>query len=78
MKVVVNIKLKDGVLDPAAKATEHALHALGFNCVSTVCFNKQIILDIDTKDIQFAKEQAKQMCEDILANTVIEEYEIIA
>ncbi|MBR8462914.1 phosphoribosylformylglycinamidine synthase subunit PurS [Campylobacter sp. faydin G-24] len=78
MKAIINIALKSGVLDPAGKATEHALSSLGFNNVSNVRIGKQIVLNlIDEKDSDKAKKQLTKMCEELLANTVIEEYEII-
>ncbi|MCD8213159.1 MAG: phosphoribosylformylglycinamidine synthase subunit PurS [Campylobacter sp.] len=77
MKAVVNIALRNGVLDPAGKAVEHALNSLGFNSASNVRIGKQIVLDIDVKDKNEAKAQLKTMCEELLANTVIEDYEIV-
>ena len=77
MKAFVNIALRSGVLDPAGKAVEHALNSLGFSGVSNVRIGKQIVLDIDESDKSKAKEQLKVMCEELLANTVIEDYEIV-
>ncbi|WP_169777055.1 phosphoribosylformylglycinamidine synthase subunit PurS [Campylobacter mucosalis] len=77
MKAVINIALKNGVLDPAGKATEHALGSLGFANVSNVRIGKQIVLDIDSNDKNEAKKQIEVMCEELLANTVIEDYEIV-
>ncbi|MFP4485598.1 MAG: phosphoribosylformylglycinamidine synthase subunit PurS [Campylobacterales bacterium] len=76
MKVFVNISLKEGVLDPQGKAIEHALHTMGFGSTSDVRVGKRIELDIDTDSSKEAKKQASQMCESLLANTVIENYEI--
>ena len=76
MKVIVNIQLKKGVLDPQGKAVHHALGALKFNEVSDVRIGKQIILDIDGEDKEAIKTKVADMCEDLLANTVIENYEI--
>ena len=76
MKVVVNIQLKEGVLDPQGKATHHALTALNFLEVNDVRIGKQIILEIDESDKDKAKNRVKDMCEELLANTVIEDYEI--
>ena len=64
-------------MDPAGKAVEHALNSLGFSGVSNVRIGKQIVLDIDESDKNKAKEQLKVMCEELLANTVIEDYEIV-
>ncbi len=77
MKAVVNIALRSGVLDPAGKAVEHALNSLGFSGVSNVRIGKQIVLDIDESYKAKANEQLKVMCEELLANTVIEDYEIV-
>ncbi len=76
MKAVVNIQLKEGVLDPQGKAVHHALKALGFDEVSEVRVGKQIILEIDETDKEKAKKRVKDMCEELLANTVIENYSI--
>jgi len=76
MKAIVNIYLKPGVLDPQGKAVHHALQSLGFKEVEDVRVGKQIILQINENDEQKAKERVKEMCERLLANTVIEDYEI--
>ncbi|MFC2491892.1 MAG: phosphoribosylformylglycinamidine synthase subunit PurS [Campylobacter curvus] len=77
MKAVVNIALRNGVLDPAGKAVEHALNSLGFSNASNVRIGKQIVLDIEAKDKEEARVQLKTMCEELLANPVIEDYEIV-
>ena len=76
MKVTVNIQLKEGVLDPQGKAVHHALSALSFNEVSDVRIGKQIILNVNEENEDKAKERVTAMCEDLLANTVIENYTI--
>ena len=76
MIVVVNVTLKEGVLDPAGKAVSHALLSLGFDNVKDVKIGKRIVLDIDEKKKKKAKKKAKKMCEELLANTVIEDYKI--
>ncbi|MBR4140177.1 MAG: phosphoribosylformylglycinamidine synthase subunit PurS [Campylobacter sp.] len=77
MKVVVNVKLKPGVLDPQGKAVKHALTSLGFKGVGDVRIGKQIVLEIDENDKEKARKIATDMCDEILANTVIEDYEIV-
>ena len=77
MKVVVNVKLKEGVLDPQGKAVLHALNSLSFDEVNDVRIGKQIILDIDGNDEEEAKKRVEKMSEELLANTVIEDYEIL-
>ena len=76
MKVTVNIQLKEGVLDPQGKAIHHALGALNFNEVNDVRIGKQIILNVEGEDKEQIKSKVANMCEDLLANTVIENYEI--
>ena len=77
MKVVVNVKLKPGVLEPQGKAVGHALASLGFNGVGDVRVGKQIVLDLDETDKEKARKIVTEMCDEILANTVIEDYEIV-
>lgn len=76
MKAIVNISLKAGVLDSQGKAVHHALDSLKFDSVSDVRVGKQIILQLTSTDEAKAKEEVTEMCEALLANTVIEDYEI--
>ena len=73
---IVNISLKAGVLDSQGKAVHHALDSLHFSSVSDVRVGKQIILKLDTDNKETAMGDVEKMCEEILANTVIEDYEI--
>lgn len=74
MKARIKITLKSGVLDPQGKAIAHALGALGFEGVDDVRQGKYIELKLDEKDEDKARKQVEQMCEQLLANTVIENY----
>jgi len=76
MTAVVNVFLKEGVLDPQGKAAHHALDQLGFPGVEDVRIGKQIILKLTTDDKSKAEAEVKEMCETLLANTVIEDYTI--
>ena len=76
MTATVNVFLKDGVLDPQGKAAHHALDSLGFSGVSDVRIGKQIVLQLDSADKAKAEAEVKEMCETLLANTVIEDYTI--
>lgn len=76
MRAVINVFLKEGVLDPQGKAAHHALDALGFSKVEDVRIGKQIILQLNTDDKSEAETEVKEMCETLLANTVIEDYTI--
>ncbi len=76
MKAKVTITLKNGVLDPQGKAIENTLTHLGFNGVQAARQGKLIELEIAETDKAKAQAQIKEMCEKLLANTVIENYEI--
>ena len=76
MKVQIHISLKNGVLDPQGKAIENSLRNLGFDKVENVRQGKFIELDIDENDPVEARKQAPEMCEKLLANTVIESYRV--
>lgn len=77
MKVIVNVRLKEGVLDPQGKAVKHALASLGFSGVEDVRVAKQIVLELDGEDRDKIYAEVVKMCDEILANTVIEDYEIV-
>lgn len=76
MKVVVAVKLKPGVLDPQGKAIGHALEGLGYDGVTDVRVGKLIELDIAETDHKRAKSIAEAMARRLLANTVVENFEI--
>ena len=72
----VFVTLKAGVLDPQGAAVRHSLGALGFEGVDKVRQGKVIEMHLSEKDKAKAEEQVTQMCEKLLANTVIENYSI--
>jgi len=76
MKARVYVTLKTGVLDPQGEAVRHALGALGFDGVEGVRQGKLIELDLADADAATAEAQVTEMCEKLLANTVIETYQI--
>jgi phosphoribosylformylglycinamidine synthase PurS subunit len=76
MKAKIKITLKKGVLDPQGKAIEGALHSLGFPEVEHVRQGKYIELDVPATDGVSARASVEAMCQKLLANTVIENYEI--
>ncbi len=76
MKARVHITPKQGVLDPQGNAIAHALSALGFGGVGEVRQGKVIEIDLDEADAGKAREVVEAMCTKLLANTVIEDYEI--
>jgi phosphoribosylformylglycinamidine synthase len=65
-----------GIADPAGATVERALPALGYSNVSQVHIGKTISLVIDAPDAEAAQAQVKEMCERLLANPVIEAYEV--
>ncbi len=73
MKVRIHVSLKPGVLDPQGRAVHHALEGLGFSGVDDVRIGRLIELDVsdDTTD-----EALDDMCQKLLANMVIENYQI--
>ena len=76
MKATVHVMLKNGVLDPQGKAIGHALEALGFEGVGEVRQGKIIELELVTSDKSAAEAEVRQMCQRLLANTVIEIFTI--
>ncbi|MDA8654609.1 phosphoribosylformylglycinamidine synthase subunit PurS [Alphaproteobacteria bacterium] len=76
MKAIIRITLKNGVLDPQGKAIESALGQLGFEGIEEARQGKLIELQVAETDPVKAKENIAQMCEKLLANTVIENYAI--
>ena len=76
MKARVFVTLKNGVLDPQGKAIGHALNNLGFEAVGEVRQGKLIDIELAERDESLARARLKEMCEKLLANTVIEKYEI--
>lgn len=76
MKARVHVMLKNGVLDPQGEAVRHALGQLGFDGVDSVRQGKVIELDLAETDQAKAEAAVKEMCEKLLANTVIESYSV--
>jgi len=76
MKARVHIMLKAGVLDPQGEAVRHALGQLGFEGVEGVRQGKVIEIDLAETDKARAEAAVTEMCEKLLANTVIESYSV--
>ncbi len=76
MKARVHVMLKNGVLDPQGEAVRHALGQLGFDGVEGVRQGKVIELDLAESDAEKARATVTEMCEKLLANTVIESYSV--
>ena len=76
MNARVTIMLKDGVLDPQGEAIKQALTSLEYNKVNSVRQGKVIDLELNESSDEAAIDSIQEMCEKLLANTVIENYEI--
>ena len=76
MKATVHVFLKPGVLDVQGKAVEAALHGLGWPRVGDVRVGKVIELDVGASDASSARADVEAMCQQLLANPVIEGYRV--
>ena len=77
MKARVHVSLKNGVLDPQGKAVGDALARMGFSEVGEVRIGKVIELELaDGLDKAAAEARVREMCEQLLANTVVEKFEV--
>ena len=77
MKIKIIVTLKNGVLDPQGKAIQQTLNGMGFNDVKDVRQGKYFDIDINETDEAKAKSKVDEMCKKLLANLVIEDYEIL-
>ena len=76
MKAKIKVTLKNGVLDPQGKAIAGALGSLGFSGVNDVRQGKYFEIELAETDKSKAEAQVKAMCDKLIANTVIENYQI--
>jgi phosphoribosylformylglycinamidine synthase len=75
MRATVLVRPKAGILDPQGQAVESSLRHLGFDVTDTRV-GRIVDLDLDTDDAEEARAQVERMCEQLLANPLIESYEI--
>ena len=75
MRASVLIRPKAGILDPQGQAVESALEQLGF-AVGGARVGRLVDLELATADAAEARAQVERMCEQLLANTLIESYEV--
>ncbi|MCX7920212.1 MAG: phosphoribosylformylglycinamidine synthase subunit PurS [bacterium] len=73
-KVNIYVTLKKSVLDPQGRAVQNALHSLGFKEVAEVRVGRFIQLEINGKNKKTVEKQVHKMCDQLLANPVIEDY----
>ena len=71
----IYITLKSGVLDPQGKTIHHALGSLGYDEVEGVRLGKYVVMHLKDNDPQRARARIEEMCQKLLANPVIEEYQ---
>lgn len=76
MKAIVRIKLKNGILDPQGKAVNNALHHLGFKEIEDVRIGKLVELRINGRSIKNIEERIQEASNKLLANPVIEDFDI--
>lgn len=74
MLAKIHVTFKSGVLDPQGKAVHHALNDLGFNEVRGVTLGKYLEVRLDGISETEAQDRVREMCDKLLANTVIESY----
>jgi phosphoribosylformylglycinamidine synthase subunit PurS len=77
VKATVTVMLKSGVLDPQGRAIGHALQSLGFDNVGDVRAGKVIELELQETDPERARAAAEEMARRLLANAVIESYQVV-
>ena len=77
MKIKVIVTLKKGVLDPQGKAIQQTLNGMGFSEVNEVRQGKYFDIEVSETDENKAKSKVDEMCKKLLANLVIEDYEIL-
>ena len=75
MRATVLVRPKDGILDPQGDAVRHSLRKLGFD-VATARVGRVIDLDVEADDADGARRDIERMCQELLANPLIESYEI--
>jgi phosphoribosylformylglycinamidine synthase subunit PurS len=75
MKATILVRPKQGILDPQGQAVEDSLRHLGFS-VGEARIGRVVDLEVDAPDEAHARAEVERMCEQLLANTLIESYEI--
>lgn len=73
-KATVYVTLRESVLDPQGNAVHESLHSLGYDEVRDVRIGKYMELEINSDEQTAAEERVRDMCEKLLANTVIEDF----
>ena len=74
--IAVHIVPRRGILDPQGKAVADALHSLGFDGVEDVRVGRHLVLSVRADSADAARQAATQMCQQLLANPVTEDFEL--
>ena len=74
MKAKIYVTLKRGILDPQGKAIQQSLETLGYQGLEEVRMGKYLEIQLSVRPLEVARRQIQEMCEKLLANTIIEEY----
>jgi phosphoribosylformylglycinamidine synthase len=78
VKALVHVRLKPSVLDPQGKAIRHACGTLGYAAVSSVRQGKLFEIELDADSQAAARRLVSELCDKLLANPVIEDYEVVS
>ncbi len=78
MKALIHVTLKPGVLDPQGKAIQKASVSLGYEAIQSVRQGKLFEVELETRDVAAAQELLAELCKKLLANPVIEDFEIVS
>ena len=78
MKALVHVTLKPDVLDPQGKAIQKASASLGYQAIRGVRQGKLFEVELDARDVAAAQELLAELCKKLLANPVIEDFEIVS
>jgi phosphoribosylformylglycinamidine synthase len=74
VKAKIYVTLKEGILDPQGKAIQQSLEALGYHGLQGIRAGKYLEIKMSDRSIESAQRDLREMCEKLLANTVIEDY----
>ena len=77
MKALIHVTLKQDVLDPQGKAIRNACVSLGYEAVENVRQGKLFEVELQADDEARARKLLEELCEKLIANPVIEDYEIV-
>ena len=78
MKALVHVTLKPDVLDPQGKAIQKASASLGYEAIQSVRQGKLFEVELDARDLAAAQELLAELCKKLLANPVVEDFEIVS